>query len=191
MLRAIVMRRSIYMALIIGVVAFALASSLMRRADATVLGPQGTMVALLPPPAARAGELITVKLVVQNAHNLAGFQSTVSFDSTKLRLTGATIERGLTRSGRGMLQLGPVLRDSSVVVGAATCPAAVCSDPRPSQAARILQGVDGDADLATVSFYTETPGRYELTLGGVQLVDPQGVPLVAGTASALLDVTAR
>src|SRR6185503_8201466 len=67
-----------------------------------------TAVSLFAPRAAGVGELISVKLVVNNVRNLAGFQATVSVDPTQLRLTGAAVLPDLSRTGRDILDLGPV-----------------------------------------------------------------------------------
>jgi hypothetical protein len=185
------LRWSIGSTLIVGCVVLVLAVTLTRGVSVTANSSQATIVTLLPPGDAHAGELITVKLVVNNARNLAGFQSTVSFDPTQLHLTGAKVENELASSGRGIVQLGPVFRDSAVVIGAATCPVAQCDDSRPGRIAGAIPGVDGQITLATISFYSAAPGRYTLKLDDVRLVDTQGQRLMAGAANTVLDVSAR
>jgi hypothetical protein len=191
MLRATWQRRSFYPAVAVVMAVLVIGSAVIFGRGAAVGAPQATTVELVLPAQARAGELITVRLVARNAQNLAGFQSTVVFDSTRLRLTSATIEKGLEASGRQVLQLGPILRDDSVVLGAATCPLSTCSEPRSTQATRFLRGVDGQVELGTVSFYTEIPGQYQLKLAGVQLIDPQGNRLTVSSTSTALAVIGR
>jgi hypothetical protein len=170
--------------LLLGAVAF--------KEGATVnAAQQGTVVTLEVPDQTFAGEVISIKLAVNNAQNLAGFQSTLNYDSTNLQLTGATIEQDLTRSGRGLLRLGPVRRESALVLGAATCPVANCSDHEYDTAKRYPQGVDGYVELAKIDFYTEAPGQYQLKLANVKLVDPQGNELGATSVSVPLTVTTK
>ncbi len=149
---------------------------------------QDTVVSFVPVGDTRAGALITVKLVGTNVRDLAGFQGTVHFDQQNLRLTGATVEKGLAASGRGVLPLGPVMRDGSVVLGAATCPISDCSSATPQLESRIAQGVSGQVELGTLEFYSGTPGSYNLTLDGLQFVDAQGNRLTVRAEPLVLQV---
>lgn len=149
---------------------------------------QEPVLVLEPVGEVHAGELITVKLVAHNVQNLAGFQATVQYGVDGLRLTGAGVPDGLSRSGRGLLPLGPVMLDSSVVLGAATCPIGDCSTADLRSARRIDSGVSGTVDLGTLEFYSATPGSYTLALDAVQLVDPQGAPVLVRTEGLTLDV---
>lgn len=173
----------------LALLALALFSRYGRGAEA---GAPGTaQVRLVQAPERRAGELLTVQVVAENAANLAGFQATVRFDPTQLRMTGATIEDELGGSGRDVLPLGPVLRaeEGIVVVGAATCPVGDCDQPYPFDATRRASGVSGQVILATLNFYTGQPGSYTLSLEEVQLVDPQGETLAVNPERTLsLDV---
>src|SRR5262245_4449991 len=189
MRRARMFRQLAYPLALAALVALGVAGAAMFGAGPAASAAQETRVVLVPPSQARTGELVTVRLLAQNAHNLAGFQATVLFDPSRLRLTGATIEPGLKASGRDMLKLGPVLRDGSAVLGAATCPVANCSGAPASPTVRLLNGVDGQVELGTISFYIVTPGRYELKLDGVQLIDPQGKRLTTAATNAALIVT--
>jgi hypothetical protein len=154
---------------------------------ATGMAPSAR-VSLVTPEDARPGEIIRVALVATDVQDLAGFQGTVHFDRAQLRLTGAIIGDDITRTGRGLLPLGPVLRETSAVVGAATCPAA-CGEPRPARVERPRPAVAGQVNLATIEFYTEQPGQYELSLDGVQLVNPQGARMPVTVSGASLQVT--
>jgi len=189
MLRARASRKLAYPIALVVLVVLGVGVAVMFGAGPAASAAQETRVILVPPSQARTGELVTVRLVAQHAHNLAGFQATVLFDSSRVRLTGATIEPGLTATGRDMLKLGPVLRDGSAVLGAATCPVANCSGAPATQTVRLLNGVDGQVELGTISFYIVTPGRYELKLDGVQLIDPQGKRLTTAATNAALVVT--
>jgi hypothetical protein len=150
-----------------------------------------TQVTIIAPNYARTGEPITIRLVANQAQNLAGFQSLIAFDQHSLRLLSAEVAKDLQRGGREVLALGPVLREGAVVVGAATCPAATCHSRRNQQAATHTPGLNGQVELATITLYTQTPGRYELRLDGVTLVDPQGNSLITTLTNTVLEVVAR
>ncbi|WP_026369628.1 cohesin domain-containing protein [Kallotenue papyrolyticum] len=152
---------------------------------------QTTTVRLIPPATARSGEAIEVLLVAEQARNLAGFQATVHFDASRLRLSGALLEKDLQRSGRDLLVLGPVMRDGSVALGAATCPVVACAQPPRPGVARIDHGVSGRVVLARLTFYTEAPGAYVVSLENVRLVDPQGRSLPLAVSGTVLNVRTR
>ena len=146
-----------------------------------------TAVSLIPPESAVVGELISVKLVVNNVRNLACYQATVSIDPTQLRLTGAAILPDLSRTGRDILSLGPVwptvdddiVSDPSwVALGAATCPVADCSVAGDARTARLSsEGVSGRVELGLLQFMAGKPGEYWIEVSNVKLVDPYGTAL--------------
>lgn len=144
-----------------------------------------TTVALVAAAQPIPHELLVVTLIVNNARNLAGFQATVRFDPTQLHPADVALTDELARSGRDVLRLGPVLREDSVALGAATCPVAQCRELPVDEVARPVQGVYGRVELATFQFMASTPGRYVLQLDDVQLVDPDGHPLATTTTPSL------
>lgn len=175
-------------ALIAAVCALGLLAALLR---AGVAGASGeTVLTLEPVGEVRAGQLITVRLVARNAQDLAGFQGVVQYDRAGLRLTGASVDGGLGRSGRGVLPLGPVMSDGSVALGAATCPLRDCASLQTRLAARVERGVSGRVELGTLEFVGAVPGSYRLSLDGVQFVDPQGNRLQVRAEPLLLEVRA-
>jgi hypothetical protein len=168
-----------------------LASVIFSQQPATASQTQSATITLNAPAHARPGTLIEVDLIAGNVHNLAGYQATVEFNQAHMRLVGASIADDIKGSGRDFLPLGPLERAGAVVLGAASCPANRCSDPRPAQAQRITRGVDGRVKLGTVRFYAAAPGQYPLTLSDVRLVDPQGQFLPVTAASIVLNVSAK
>lgn len=189
MVTSLLRRRITYSLILAVLVAAAVGAALFLSRGTTARASQETFVELVQPQRARVGEQVDVKLIVNNAHNLAGFQSGVSYDPAGLRVAYANLEDGLRGSGRDVMLLGPAGGDGKVILGAATCPAADCTAARPWNEQRIEQGVDGRVELATITFYADAPGRYELKLEGVQLVDPQGNLLTTGTANTVIEVT--
>ena len=158
-----------------------------------------TAVSLVAPRSAGVGELISVKLVVNNVRNLAGFQATVSVDPTQLRLTGAAVLPDLSRTGRDILDLGPVwpeeaddnadIAPSWVALGAATCPVSDCSVAGDARKARLLpDGVSGRVELGLIQFMAAAPGQYLVQVSNVKLVDPQGAALDTTLNGILLTV---
>lgn len=188
----ILSRQSSLFTLLAIIIPFALTGLIIFSRDARVsAAQQGTIVTLIPPDQAYTGEVIIVKLVVNNAQNLAGYQSTVRYGVGDLRATGATPEKGLSLSGRDIKHLASVWGEGTVVLGAATCPVADCNDSQYDSAPRYLQGVDGYVELASLEFYTQIPGRYDLILENTHLVDPQGNQLGAALANAVLEVNTK
>jgi hypothetical protein len=172
--------------LVAAVCALALIATLVGTG---LVGASGdTLLKLEQAGPARPGELITVRLVANNASDLAGFQGTVQYDSAGLRLTGASVETGLERSGRGLVALGPVMRDGAVVLGAATCPVSDCGSTPGRAVPRVETGVSGTVELGTLEFYSTAPGTYQLTLDGVKFVDPQGNTLAVRAEPLVLEV---
>lgn len=179
--------------LLTAIILFALAGMAIFSGNGIVSAAQEeTILTLVPPEQAHPNELIEVKLVVNNAHNLAGYQSVIHYNANGLRIGGFGMEEGLARSGRGLLPLEPVEREGSIVVGAVTCPVTDCSTPQYDSAQRHPQGVDGYVELVTLELIAEAPGRYEFVLEDVQLVDPQGNQLgVTVLNNVVLEVTVK
>jgi len=159
-----------------------------------------TSVSLVPPSTATVGELISVKLVVDNVLNLAGFQARVLVDPTQLRLTGAAILPDLSRTGRDIMSLGPVwptiegeIVDNPgwVALGAATCPVANCSVAGDARTASRLssEGVSGHVELGLLQFMAASPGQYWIEVSNVKLVDPNGTALDTTLSGVWLTVT--
>ncbi len=166
------------------------ASALLLALAGAARASGETALALVPDGEARAGQLITVRLVARNARDLAGFQGVVRYDPAALRLTGASVGEGLGRGGRGVLPLGPVMGDGAVALGAATCPISDCASQRPALAQRAEAGVSGQVALGTLELYSGAPGSYSLSLEGVIFVDPQGNRVAVQAEPLVLEVRA-
>lgn len=176
---------------LIAIVAAALALVVALVQAGIVGASQDTVVTLVPTGEANVGELITLKLVANNARDLAGFQSSVQFDPTNLRMTGASVEGALGREGRGLVPLGPVMTDGKVALGAATCPIADCGSGTGTFSRAVETGVNGSVELGTIEFVSSAAGSYTLNLDGVQFVDPQGNKLNVRVEPFVLTVQSR
>lgn len=150
--------------------------------SAAASGP--TTIFLSQTTQATVGEKVIVKLVANNAKDLAGFQATLAFDPNVVHLTGATLSQELSRTGRGLITLGPVIGYDTATLGAATCPVLVCENLAEARVAqRQIQGVYGRVELAEFEVFIVAPGAHTLTLSEVQLVAPDGALLDAATTS--------
>ena len=175
----------------VGLILFA-AMSVMQQGSAVQASPaDGASVKLVPAGEVRAGEVIEVELVAANVQNLAGFQATVRVNPQQLRLTGATIEEDLTRSGRDILPLGPVLHADEVILGAATCPVEDCNQSVFDPVIQASAGVEGNVTLATIELHANQAGTYQLSLDEVQLIDPEGQVFEVTVTDSLLVVESQ
>lgn len=174
--------------LVAGLLALAGFAFLRPQFNQNVMAASGpTMVFLSQPAQVWVGETMVVKLMANNAKDLAGFQATISFDSAIVHLTSANLSADLSRTGRGLLTLGPIVGYDTVTLGAATCPVLVCENLAEARVAhRQTQGVSGWVELATLEVFIVAPGMHQLTLSEVQLVAPDGALLDALTTATLV-----
>lgn len=148
-------------------------------------------VVLVAPKNVQVGEPATIKLLVLDARNTAGFQTTINFDQAAITLDSAILGQGLAASGRAMLPLGPITREGAVSLGAATCPTSKCASTQYKSAGRQRNGVNGRIELAELVVTATQAGQYNLTLSNVQLVDPEGMPLTIVSTDTVLNVVAK
>lgn len=174
--------------LVMGLLALASFTLLRPQWGASVLAASGpTTVFLAPPSQAVVGKTTVITLMAQNAKDLAGFQATITFDPAAVHLTSANLSADLSRTGRGLLTLGPIVGYDTVTLGAATCPVRACENLAEARVApRQLQGVTGWVELATLEVFIVAPGTHQLTLSEVQLVAPDGALLDALTTAPLV-----
>jgi CSLREA domain-containing protein len=81
--------------------------------------------------------------------------------------------------------MGPVRRQGAVVLGAATCPVADCTAASDPQTTRQVEGVDGEVELATFSFYVRASGTHEVQLDETRLVGFNGKSLFVSDSPLL------
>lgn len=180
--------RVLSLLIFVGLLSFA-GMSMMREGNPVQASPSdGASVKLVPAGDVRVGEVIQLELIATNVRNLAGFQATLKLKSDQLRLTGAAIEEDLTRSGRDILPLGPVLLSDTVILGAATCPVEDCNQSVFDPTLQASAGVEGNVTLATIELHANQAGSYTLSLDEVQLIDPEGQVLDVMVTEKLLVV---
>jgi hypothetical protein len=128
-------------------------------ADREVPGVGAGRVEFAVTPGSRTvpvGRAFNVDVVLADAADLGGFELTLTFDPTRLRVAGVTWNPALAEA----LLLGPRMDNQTgrVAFGVAGLPAGVVSPGR----------------LATVTFVSQRTGPAEFGVGGVQAMDSQG-----------------
>lgn len=117
-----------------------------------------------------AGEEQTVQIKVTGSHDLGGFQFDLLFPPGSVSLSQATLGPLLSSTGRSALPLGPANESGRISFGGFTFGEAA--------------GAGGDGVLAVLVLRGETPGRGELRLDRVQLLDIQGNDLKPTSGAA-------
>lgn len=107
-----------------------------------------------------AGEEQTLEVRIAGGQDLGGFQFDLLFPPGSISLSQATLGPLLASTGRSALPLGPTSKPGRVSFGGFTFGDAA--------------GASGDGVLAVLIVRGETPGRGELRLERVQVLDVRG-----------------
>ena len=120
-------------------------------------GPFNTIVRMSATPvqSPTIGELLTFPLNITAGENVAGYQATISYDTTALRYVSSTNGDYLPS---GALFVPPVIKENKVTLAVAT----------------LAGKSNGDGTLARLTFELIALKSSTLTLSGVSLVDPDG-----------------
>ena len=118
----------------------------------------------------------TVDVVAENATNLAAYQVKVLYDPATVHVTEVTQGPFLGSTGRTVIPSNPNIDNAAgqVAFGAFT----VGAQP----------GASGNGVLATITFRPRSVGTSALRLQDLQLADPSGAPLPAGTEDGRVEV---
>src|SRR5579859_3913202 len=144
----------------------------LPAADAQSLTPT---LQLSAPRQVKLGAPIQISLAVRDAADLAGYETTLVFDTSAAELNGVSQRHGDLKSlGRDIHTLGPVEHSGSISFGLYSCPVAMCVD-RASP--RHAQGANGHVQLATIELATRKPGLLELRFSHSRFVDASGKTL--------------
>src|ERR1041385_9404683 len=130
-------------------------------------------VELDAPSKIKLGEPIQIKLAVQNAADVAGYEANLEFDSSAVELNGVSQRHSgdLKAQGRDVQALGPVERPNEVSFGMYSCPVADCVDRASS---RHDGGLGGRVQLAVIELAAHQPGVVEVRFSGAHFVDASG-----------------
>jgi CSLREA domain-containing protein len=132
------------------------------------------------PKRAAVGQPIEIKLSVEDAADLAGYETNLLFDTRVAEFAGLEhLGNGLRTPGRDVGQLGAVELLRGVSLGAYSCPVEDCL--HPGEGAETDDGSSGNVELATVYIVPNRPGVLQVKLGSTRFVDAAGKPVdVAG-----------
>jgi predicted secreted protein len=141
------------------------------RSGATMLSPALPPLSLNLAPAGLAigpGSVFTLTLKAQNAYNLGGFQTDITFDPARAQAIMATVGPFLGSTGRTVSTLGPTIDNTTgrLTLGAFT----FGSNRAPS----------GAGDLATIRLRSLTVGATQVNLAQPSVTDPLGNPVQLG-----------
>ncbi len=120
-----------------------------------------------------------VDLVMDDAQNLASFETTIRFDPQRLQLEQVVWSNWLSSTGRQVIPLGPTIDNGS---GRAHLGAISFG----SQA-----GVSGHGVLATLRFRPRASGESDLVLEDAKSTDPQGTRLDMITESGSVRIASQ
>ncbi|MBA2557096.1 MAG: hypothetical protein H0V12_07125, partial [Chloroflexi bacterium] len=135
---------------------------------------QRAQLQLRLPAAVAVGQPITATMTILGAAGIAGYESQLLFDRSRLRVTSLVESGGLRRTwGRDATRLGPVETPSGITFGAYSCPVD-CID---RSGARRTAGASGTLELVTIQLVAVTPGPVEIRLGTTRFVDTAGRPV--------------
>jgi CSLREA domain-containing protein len=160
------------------VIAAFLTSSYAAFPQAFQQGPSASLV-LMAPAQVELGDRIEIELIVEHAHDLAGYEAQLLFDTSAAHFSGLhQQDSDLKKFGRDVLPLeAPELVDG-IAMGLASCPYPDCvemkGDPQP-------QGANGKVRLATVLVGTDQEGLLELSFEHLKFVDASGNELAIET----------
>jgi hypothetical protein len=132
------------------------------------------------------GEPIPIALAVQDAADIAGYETDLLFDTRAAEFDGLRQRRNdLNGLGRDVTALGPVSLADGVAIGLVSCPVANCVDRKSARHAR---GGSGRVQLATLAVTPRQAGTLELRFAGSKFVDADGNAVAVLGAETTLHV---
>ncbi|MBA2557824.1 MAG: hypothetical protein H0V12_10855, partial [Chloroflexi bacterium] len=162
-----------------------LALGLLYPAAGSAVG--GTpSVSLRGPARVAVGQPITLVLSARNVRDVAGYEATLSFDRSAAHF-GSLEQRSndLRAGGRGILPFGGEETAAGVAFGAASCPVRDCVSRRGE---RVRGGRHGTVKLARIQITPDRPGRLQLRLGALKVVDASGRPVAVSVPRSVVTV---
>lgn len=150
---------------------------LAGTASAAPATAQGGPVLTLDPAefTLAAGEEQTLNVRLTGVENLGGFQFDLLFPPEQISLSSVTLGPLLASTGRNAMPLGPIREPGRISFGGFTFGETA--------------GAAGDGIVAVLTLRGEAPGRGELRLEKVQVLDITGADLQPTAVSGTLTVT--
>jgi hypothetical protein len=151
------------------------------RAGLTLQGPSQVQL----------GQPIELTLSLSQASNVAGYQTTVHFNTTQAHLRGLHQRDNTVRQlGRDVQTLGPIEQPNGVTFGAYSCPFSRCTTVT-LPTTKTPQGASGAVQLARFSLVADQSGPLTISLAETSVVDAQGnaLPLDLQQTTLTVQVT--
>jgi len=154
------------------------------RQSGSAAGPVLTIEA---PSEVAVGEPIEVRLLVEDANGISGYDATIAFNTAIAHLESIRPqENDLTRLGRDVQGLGPVEVSGGVAVGAYSCPFSDCTDVGNQQ--RNNQDGTGLIRLTTFTIVADQTGPLTIDLSSARFTDRSGQPVEVDRSNASVTV---
>jgi CSLREA domain-containing protein len=169
----VIMRRSLCLVMVLAAALLITAAQIGTDPARAVSSP---FLRIDAPKQAQVGHPITIRLFVEGAADVGGYETNILFDKKSAEFTDLTLlGKELTNLEPNVGPLGPVVAKRGVSIGAFSCPVEDCVYSAGSPKAQPVIG--GTAELATVTVIPNRAGRIEFKLSATRVVDTSGEPV--------------
>jgi hypothetical protein len=142
---------------------------------------------LTAPDEVAVGEPIEVRLTIEDANGISGFETTIEYDSEVVSLQSFDpTANDLADMGLAVEALGPVEVPGGIAIGAYACPFSDCSSTTGEK--RNLQDGTGTYRLATLTFVSWQSGPLTLDLSSARFASMSGRPIEVDLSPAVVTV---
>ena len=130
------------------------------------------MFVIEAPAQVEIGDRIEIQLIVDHAHDLAGYEGQLLFDPAAAHFSGLhQRDSDLKKFGRDVIPLEVSQSPDGVAMGLASCPFPDCVEMQGKAQPR---GANGRVRLGTVIIGTDQEGLLELSFEHLKFVDASG-----------------
>ncbi|HEX3724581.1 MAG TPA: CSLREA domain-containing protein, partial [Nitrolancea sp.] len=124
------------------------------------------------PTQANPGDPIVITLAIQNSNDVAGFESSVLFDTTAAEFGNWQVANNSVHSiGRDVSELAAPETPYGAAIGFYSCPVSNCTDNRSP---RHVHGAAGTVQLGTLTLIGDEAGTLAVTFDAIKAVDSSG-----------------
>ena len=142
---------------------------------------------LTAPDEVLVGDPIEVRLTIEDANGVAGFEVTVGFDTETASLQSfRPQENDLAAMGLDVEGMGPVEVPGGIAIGAYACPYSDCTNPAAEK--RNEQNGTGTYRLATMTLAAWQAGPLTIDLSSARFADVSGRPVEVDLSAAVVAV---
>ncbi|MEP7378988.1 MAG: LamG-like jellyroll fold domain-containing protein, partial [Chloroflexota bacterium] len=172
-------------ALMVILLAVSLLGGLLPVGNPVAFAATGS-VKLDAPTAVEIGQPIELRISVEGAANVGGFEAMLRFDRRAAVFGGVNYSgNDIEAIGRGIGSLGPVERAEGVALGFYSCPTNDCAQ---TSGQRSSGGVSGSVELATARIIPGYKGLLEIAVGPFIAVDVAGRKVAIDESSVIVNV---